>query len=64
MSADTTGTKLLLIAGSARHGAWSVKLRDVARALAEAAGAQTSVLDLRALALPLYDHDLEAADGA
>lgn len=55
--------KLLLIAGSARSGALSVKLRDAARRAAEAAGAQTSVLDLRALALPLYDGDLEAAQG-
>jgi chromate reductase, NAD(P)H dehydrogenase (quinone) len=55
--------KLLLIAGSARSGALSVKLRDAARRAAEAAGAHTSVLDLRALALPLYDGDLEAAQG-
>jgi chromate reductase, NAD(P)H dehydrogenase (quinone) len=55
--------KLLLIAGSARTGAWSVKLRDAACRLADAAGAQTAVLDLRALALPLYDGDLEAREG-
>lgn len=55
--------KLLFIAGSARQGALSVRLRDAARRSAEAAGAQTSVLDLRALALPLYDGDLEAAEG-
>jgi chromate reductase, NAD(P)H dehydrogenase (quinone) len=56
-------TKLLLMAGSARNGAWSVKLRDAARAVADAAGTETSVLDLRALALPLYDGDIEAAQG-
>ena len=55
--------KLLLIAGSARNGALSVKLRDAARHVAEVAGAETSVLDLRALALPLYDGDIEAAQG-
>ena len=55
--------KLLLIAGSARQGALSVKLRDAARAVADAAGAQTTVLDLRALALPLYDGDIEAGQG-
>jgi chromate reductase, NAD(P)H dehydrogenase (quinone) len=55
--------KLLLIAGSARSGAYSVKLRDAARAVADAAGAQTSVLDLRTLALPLYDGDIEASQG-
>jgi chromate reductase, NAD(P)H dehydrogenase (quinone) len=56
-------TKLLLIAGSARTGALSVKLRDAARAVADTAGAETSVLDLRALALPLYDGDIEASQG-
>ena len=55
--------KLLLIAGSARNGALSVKLRDAARTIAEAAGAETSVLDLRELALPLYDGDIEASQG-
>jgi chromate reductase, NAD(P)H dehydrogenase (quinone) len=56
-------TKLLLIAGSARQGALSARLRDAARAVADAAGAETSVLDLRALALPLYDGDIEASQG-
>ena len=55
--------KLLLIAGSARNGAWSVKLRDAARAVADAGGAHTTVLDLRELALPLYDGDIEAGQG-
>jgi chromate reductase, NAD(P)H dehydrogenase (quinone) len=55
--------KLLLLAGSSRKGAWSGRLRDAAQRLAEAAGASTSVLDLRALALPLYDGDIEAAHG-
>jgi NAD(P)H-dependent FMN reductase len=54
---------VLFIAGSARSGAYSVKLRDVARRVAEAAGARTSVLDLRALALPVYDGDIEAREG-
>lgn len=55
--------RLLLIAGSARHGALSIRLREAARRAADAAGAATEVLDLRALALPLYDGDLEARDG-
>jgi chromate reductase len=55
--------KLLLIAGSAREGAFSVRLRNAARQAAERAGASTDVLDLRALALPVYDGDLEAAQG-
>jgi chromate reductase len=59
----TPPLKLLLIAGSARRGALSVKLRDAARSLAEAQGASTSVLDLRVLGLPVYDGDLEATSG-
>lgn len=60
---SAAATKLLLIAGSARNGSLNVKLRDAARGVADAAGARTSVLDLRALALPLYDGDIEAAQG-
>lgn len=55
--------RLLFIAGSSRHGAWSGRLRDAARQLADASGASTSAIDLRALALPVYDADLEAASG-
>jgi NAD(P)H-dependent FMN reductase len=55
--------RVLLIAGSARDGALSVKLRDAARRTAEAAGAHTSVFDLRTLALPIYDGDIQARDG-
>ena len=54
---------LLLLAGSARSGAFSARLRDAAQRLAAAAGANTQVLDLRALGLPLYDGDIEAAQG-
>lgn len=55
--------RLLLLAGSARQGALSVRLRDAAAGLAQAAGATTSVLDLRALDLPLIDGDTEASQG-
>jgi chromate reductase, NAD(P)H dehydrogenase (quinone) len=54
---------LLLLAGSARSGALSLRLRDAAQRLAQDAGASTSTIDLRTLALPLYDADLEAAQG-
>jgi len=60
---DNTPLRLLLIAGSARQGVLSVKLRDAARNVADASGAASQVLDLRELALPLYDGDLEAARG-
>ena len=62
-AAASSPLKLLLMAGSARQGALSGRLRDAAQRSAERAGASTSVLDLRALALPLYDGDLEAAQG-
>jgi len=48
-----TPLRVLLLAASARQGALSVRLRDAAARVAEAAGASTSVLDLRALGLPL-----------
>ena len=54
---------LLLLAGSARSGALSGRLRDAAQRLALAASASASTIDLRALDLPLYDGDLEAAQG-
>ena len=60
---STRPIRLLLLAGSSRAGAWSGHLRDAAQRLANAAGASTSVIDLRALALPVYDADLEAAQG-
>ena len=60
---EAPAPRLLLLAGSSRSGAWSGHLRDAARRLADAQGASTSVLDLRALALPLYDADIEAAEG-
>ncbi|RZU02599.1 NADPH-dependent FMN reductase [Rivibacter subsaxonicus] len=56
-------SKVLVIAGSAREGAFSVKLAKVAAAALAAAGAETTQLDLRALGLPIYDGDLEAAHG-
>ena len=60
---STAPLRVLLIAGSARQGALSVKLRDAAQRAADAAGAVTQVFDLRTLALPLYDGDIEAAQG-
>lgn len=58
-----TPPRILLIAGSAREGALSVRLRDAARREVDAAGAHSDVLDLRSLDLPLYDGDLEAREG-
>lgn len=55
--------RLLVIAGSARHGSLNLRLAGAAAALAREAGASVETLDLRALQLPLYDGDLEAASG-
>ncbi|MBL8330495.1 MAG: NAD(P)H-dependent oxidoreductase [Rubrivivax sp.] len=55
--------RILLLAGSSRQGALSLRLRDAAAHAVQAAGAQAETLDLRALDLPLYDGDLEAREG-
>jgi NAD(P)H-dependent FMN reductase len=55
--------RILLIAGSARAAALSVRLREASRREVQAVGAEASVLDLRSLALPVYDGDLEVRDG-
>lgn len=55
--------KVLVIAGSARRGALSVQLAQAAAVMLRDSGAQTTMLDLRALALPIYDGDLEAEQG-
>ncbi|WP_374562501.1 NADPH-dependent FMN reductase [Ideonella sp.] len=55
--------KLLLISGSQRQGSFNLSLAHVVAGLARARGAEVNLLDLRALALPLYDGDLEAASG-
>jgi len=57
------GLRLLVVAGSARQGSLNVQLAQAAAALARQAGAEVSTLDLRSLALPVYDGDLEAASG-
>ena len=54
---------LLVVAGSSRVGSLNLKLARFAASRAQALGAQVSTLDLRELALPLYDADLEAGSG-
>jgi chromate reductase, NAD(P)H dehydrogenase (quinone) len=53
--------RLLVIAGSSRPGSFNRRLADVAAAMAGQAGASVTAVDLRALALPLYDAEIEAA---
>ncbi len=55
--------RVLIVPGSARTGSLNGKLARVAEAVLRERGAAPTVTDLRALALPLYDGDLEAASG-
>lgn len=59
----TSPVKLLVISGSARQGSFNGLLARAGARLAEAAGAEVTPVDLRALELPVYDGDLEAAQG-
>lgn len=52
--------RVLVIAGSARHGSLNQRLAAVAAHALEQAGALVTPVDLRALALPIYDADVEA----
>lgn len=55
--------RVLVMAGSVRTGSFNAMLAREAAAAVRDAGAEATELDLRALALPLYDADLEAAQG-
>jgi NAD(P)H-dependent FMN reductase len=56
-------TKILAFAGSTRTGSFNKKLIALAADAARAAGAEVTTIDLRDLALPFFDEDLEAAGG-
>lgn len=55
--------RILAFAGSTREDSVNRKLVRVAAAGARDAGAEVTILELRELALPLYDGDLEAREG-
>lgn len=55
--------KILAFAGSLREGSLNKKLARVAADGARAAGAEATFLDLRDYPLPVYDADIEAAEG-
>ena len=54
---------ILAFAGSARRNSWNKKLVRIAAKGARAAGAEVTDLDLADYPMPLYDGDLEAAEG-
>jgi NAD(P)H-dependent FMN reductase len=55
--------RILAFAGSARSGSLNRKLVRIAADGARAAGAEVTLVELRDYPLPLYDGDLEAAEG-
>jgi chromate reductase, NAD(P)H dehydrogenase (quinone) len=55
--------KILAFAGSTRTHSWNKKLIGVAVESARQAGAEVTLIDLRDLPMPLYDGDIEAAQG-
>lgn len=55
--------KILAFAGSTRTDSYNKKLVQIAANGARTAGAEVTYLDLRDLPMPIYDEDLEAAEG-
>ena len=55
--------RILVFAGSLRRESWNKKLARLAADAARAAGAEVTFLDLKDLPMPVYDGDLEAAEG-
>ena len=55
--------KILAFAGSTRTASYNKQLVRIAAQGARAAGAEVTRIDLRDYPMPLYDGDLEAADG-
>lgn len=54
---------ILAFAGSTRLDSYNKRLVKIAAAGARAAGAEVTYLDLRELPMPLFDEDLEKAEG-
>lgn len=55
--------KILAFAGSTRTASFNKKLIKIAADAARAAGAEVTLIDLRDYAMPLFDGDLENAQG-
>jgi NAD(P)H-dependent FMN reductase len=60
---SNSNARILAFAGSTRTNSFNKKLAAAAAKAAEAAGAQVTLIDLRDYPMPLYDGDLEAAEG-
>lgn len=65
MSASTPSrpVRLLAISGSARNGSWNRQLVALAAHKAQALGAEVTHVDLRELAMPVYDEDWATEHG-
>ena len=57
------GLRVLAFAGSLRKDSWNRKLIALGAERARELGADVDLLDLREVDMPLYDGDLEVADG-
>jgi chromate reductase, NAD(P)H dehydrogenase (quinone) len=55
--------KILAFAGSLRKDSYNKKLVKIAAAGAQAAGADVTFVDLKDLPMPIYDEDIESAQG-
>ena len=55
--------KIVALAGSSREGSFNKKLVQVAKLGAEEAGATVEYVDLRDFQIPIFDEDLEKAEG-
>ena len=56
--------RILAFAGSTRKDSFNKKLVQIAANGARAAGAETTIIDLKDFPLPFFDEDLEAAQGS
>ena len=55
--------RILVLPGSARRGSLNATLANCAVQSVQKAGGEATLVNLRDLALPIYDGDLEATDG-